>query len=259
MRQFTLFYRKEMLEMVRSYKWVWVPVAFMLLGVMQPVTSYYMPEILKHAGNMPQGTIITIPTPSSGEVLAQTINQYGTIGVLVLVLAMMGMIASEMRSGVGSMIFAKPISMTTYMSAKWASMMTLTTVSFLLGYAGAWYYTVQLFGNVDVNAAIQAGFIYLLWLLCICSIVLFVSAWLPHAAGVAFVSLIVIVLLSTASSLMSGMFPWNPSQLGVIASSLLVSGEIGQFPIASIISATLVVMVLCWFVSIPIMRKQRVA
>lgn len=43
-------YNKEMLEMWRSFKWLWVPLVFILLGIMQPVTTYYLPQILEMAG-----------------------------------------------------------------------------------------------------------------------------------------------------------------------------------------------------------------
>ncbi|KHF33350.1 putative transmembrane protein YxlG [Paenibacillus sp. P1XP2] len=132
--QFKLFFRKEMLEMGRSYKWLWVPLVFLMLGVMQPVMTRFMPEILKSAGNMPKGMTITIAPPSGEEVLAQTLGQYSSIGILILVLSVMTMISGERQSGVSQMIFAKPVSYASYAAAKWASMLSLVTASFALGY-----------------------------------------------------------------------------------------------------------------------------
>ncbi|WP_018758647.1 ABC transporter permease [Paenibacillus terrigena] len=225
MRQFGLFYRKEMLEMARSYKWIWVPMVFLLLGVMQPVTTYYMPEILKHAGNMPAGTIITMPTPTAGEVLAQTLNQFGTIGVLVLVLSMMGIVSGERQSGVTSLIFTKPVSFIAYMTAKWASMLTLTAAAFACGYAGACYYTIQLIGSLDVGTVIQAGLMYMLWFVFVISVLLLISAWLPNSAGVAFTTMAFIMLLSFGTSLLSRYLSWSPSRLSTIASEILTKVE----------------------------------
>jgi len=225
MRQFGLFYRKEMLEMARSYKWIWVPMVFLLLGVMQPVTTYYMPEILKHAGNMPAGTVITMPTPAAGEVLAQTLGQFGTIGVLVLVLSMMGVLSGERQSGVTSLIFTKPISFLSYMAAKWASMLTLTIAAFAAGYAGACYYTIQLIGSLDFETVIRAGFMYLLWFVFIISVLLLISAWLPNTAGVAFTTMAFVMLLSFGTSLLSRYLSWSPSRLSTIASEILTKSE----------------------------------
>lgn len=54
MRSAWVLYRREMLEMARSYKLIWIPVVFILLGIMQPLTTYYLPEILKASGDVPQ-------------------------------------------------------------------------------------------------------------------------------------------------------------------------------------------------------------
>jgi len=65
-----VLYKKEWLEIIRSYKLIWVPLVFILLGAMQPVTTYFLPEILANAGNLPNGTVIKIPTPHASDVLA---------------------------------------------------------------------------------------------------------------------------------------------------------------------------------------------
>ncbi|MWV46809.1 hypothetical protein GRF59_24680 [Paenibacillus sp. HJL G12] len=221
MRQFRLFFRKEMLEMGRSYKWLWVPLVFLMLGVMQPIVTRFMPEILKSAGNMPKGMTITMEPPSGAEVMAQTLSQYNSVGLLILVLSLMTMISGERQSGVSQMIFSKPVSFVSYTAAKWMSMLSLITVSFVLGYAGAWYYTAQMIGPVDAAAAVKAGLFYLLWMWFAGSLTLLVSSLLNPAAGIAFVSLGAALLLS----LMYGMIPeylaWSPGALPQLAITFL--------------------------------------
>lgn len=95
MRQAWLIYRKELLGMARSYQLLWVPVVLMLLVVMQPVTSYYLPEILAASGSMPEELIAGFPIPGSAEVMAGVLGQYSTIGVLILVIAGMQAVAGE--------------------------------------------------------------------------------------------------------------------------------------------------------------------
>lgn len=210
--------------MSRSYKWLWVPLVFLLLGVMQPIMTYFLPDILKSAGNMPEGTVITMPTPSGAEVLAQTLSQYSTIGLLILVLSLMTIISGERQSGVAAMIFAKPVSFISYVSAKWVSMLSLTTVSFLLGYAGAWYYTVKLIGPVDIESAIWAGLFYLLWLWFTASVTMLISSILNRAAGTAVVTLGIMGLLTLSTSLFPRYFAWSPSGLSRLAAEWLQMG-----------------------------------
>ena len=83
MRNTLLLYGKEMLEMSRSYKLLWVPVVFILLGVMQPVMMYYLPELLAASGDLPAELASTLAVPSAPEVMAQVLNQYNTIGIRI--------------------------------------------------------------------------------------------------------------------------------------------------------------------------------
>lgn len=253
MRQWILFYRKEMLEMSRNYKWMWIPLVFMLLGIMQPVMTYFLPEILKNAGNMPKGTLITIPVPTGGEVLGQMLGQYGMLGLLILVLSMMAIVSGERQSGVASLILVKPVSYISYITAKWAGMVSITAVSFMLGYAGGWYYTGQLIGSVDTAWALQAFGFYLLWLIFIVTVTLAVSSVLSNAAGVAFVTLGLAALLTALSGLFHKALLWSPSHLTDIAAGWLQSGDT-DWPIVPIVIVTLILMACCLALSVTAVR-----
>ena len=110
MSQWLTLFQKEIFEMWRNFKWIWVPITFILLGVSEPLTSYYMKHILDSLGGLPEGAVIDIPTPTAGAVLASGLSQYTTLGVLIIVLSTMGIIAGERKSGVAAMILVKPVS-----------------------------------------------------------------------------------------------------------------------------------------------------
>ncbi|MDG0794039.1 hypothetical protein OMP38_26850 [Cohnella ginsengisoli] len=65
MSQWLVLYAKEMLGMRRSYKWLWLPLVFLLLGIMNPVTTYYMPQLLEASGISAEAAA-AIPTPTAG-------------------------------------------------------------------------------------------------------------------------------------------------------------------------------------------------
>src|SRR5690606_38665844 len=104
MKQWLVLFRKELVEGVRNYKWIWIPLVFVLLGIMQPVMTYFLPQLLETAGGLPEGAVIELPTPTGSQVMAETMSNFNTIGLLVLVLAFMGTIASERSSGVAGMV-----------------------------------------------------------------------------------------------------------------------------------------------------------
>jgi ABC-2 type transport system permease protein len=225
MRQWMVMYRKELLEMWRSGKWLWVPVVSILLCVMNPVTSYYMPEILDKAGNLPEGTILQIPVPTAAEVMTSTLSQFGMMGILILVLASMGIVSAERTGGVAAMILVKPVHHFSYISAKWAGVLTLAGVSFLAGYASAWYYTELLIGHVDIGGGILAFGAYGLWLAFVLTVTVLMSTLLRGGGAAAFVSLFIAAALSLITGLLPRFMEWSPGRLPGQAGVLLQAGE----------------------------------
>jgi len=67
MRSTWIFYRKEMLDMSRSFKLIWIPIVFAILGITQPIISVFMPEILEMSGGVPPEMLSLYETPSSAK------------------------------------------------------------------------------------------------------------------------------------------------------------------------------------------------
>ncbi len=221
-----VLFGKECLEMVRNYKLVWVPIVFILLGVMQPVTSYFLPEILASAGNLPEGAVIDIPLPSGAEVLSQTLQQYNTLGLLIVALSFMSAISGERSSGTAALMLVKPISHAAFVTSKWAAMAALIVASFAIGYLGAWYYTMLLIGSVDAGLVFGSLLIYCLWLIFLGTLTLLFSSLFKSGAPAAFAALGSAAVLTIASSLWSDALAWSPGMLAGRAYSLLQSGHV---------------------------------
>lgn len=255
MRQWLVLYRKEMLDMWRSGKWLWVPAVCILLTVMTPVSHYYMPQILEMAGNLPEGTIIQIPVPKPPEVMAETLSQFGTMGVLILVLASMGIVAGERASGMAAMILVKPVTPASYLTAKWAGLLTLALTGFLAGYGLAWYYTELLIGHVAVAQAAAAFGMYALWLVFILAVTLLMSTWLKGNGAVAAVTLLIAVVLSLLAGLPFRFLQWNPGRLGGHAAAVLNTGQPLSFFGASV-GVTLLLSAVALLGAIHVLRRQ---
>ncbi|TYP68618.1 ABC transporter permease [Paenibacillus methanolicus] len=216
--------RKEWRELLRSYKLLWVPAVFLLLGGSQPVAMYFMPEIIARSGGMPAGALIEIPTPQAFEVLAQTLQQFGLLGLLVLALAGMGAVSGERIAGTAIMTLVKPVSPTAYVTSKWAALLSLTSIAVAAGYGAALYYTSALFGSVSWKDALLALIIFMIWTCVLITMTLALSAFLGSGAAAAFVSLAAAVVVV----LLTGAFPdelhWSPGALPGLASRVL-AGE----------------------------------
>ncbi|MBH5320164.1 ABC transporter permease [Paenibacillus sp. GSMTC-2017] len=253
--RFLVLLRKELLELLRSYKLIWVPLVFIILGIMQPVTNYYMPVILEKAGNMPVGTIIEIPKMSGVQVLTGTLSQFGTIGSLILVLAFMGIVSGERNSGAASMILVKPITFGAYITSKWTSMLIMSWGSLFAGYSASWYYTWQLFEWVDVKPFMTSYVLYSLWFSFVLTIALLFSSMLRSAAGAAFTTLGISILLSLLAGLLPKFLGSSPGALSGYAYEA-VSGSISNSSgLGWTIGITLVFIILSLMCSVTLLRR----
>ncbi|MBA9084781.1 ABC-2 type transport system permease protein [Fontibacillus solani] len=255
MRQAWLMYRKELLGMARSYQLLWIPVVFMLLVVMQPVTSYYMPDILAASGSVPEELVADFPIPGPAEVMASVLGQYSTFGVFVLVIAGMKIVSGERYGGTAALVLVRPISSASFILAKWAGQMTLLILSFTISYAAAWYYTVQLLGHVPWREGLAAGGLYMMWLAFAISLTILLSTLLRGIA-VAMISLLMMFALSLVQNLAPSWFSWSPAGLLKLAAATILGAPVEAiyYPIIM----TLLLCVVCIGIAIWSLRRQAI-
>ncbi|WP_405104371.1 ABC transporter permease subunit [Paenibacillus sp. FSL K6-1217] len=240
MKKLRVLYLREMLEAVRSYKLIWIPVVFIILGIMQPLVTFYMADILAASSNVPAGFMDSYELPGAAEVMAQALGQYGTIGMLVLALGTMNSLAGERSSGTSELLMAKPVSSISVVAAKWAANLTVLVIALGLGAAGAAYYTEQLMGALSWSAVAAASGLYSLWLLCALSLTLFFSSWLRGPAA-ACLALLLAAGMSLVYSLLPSQTGWMPAALPGMSAGVLAAGGISVGPIVSAV----VLIVLC--------------
>jgi|SRR5699024_9619374 len=97
--QWKALFHKEMLENWRNKKWLWVPLVFILLCLMDPLTYYFLPEIMDTVGNVPEGMQFELPDMTGPEVMMVSVEQLSLFGVLIIILIAMGTITGERKSG----------------------------------------------------------------------------------------------------------------------------------------------------------------
>lgn len=258
MHQWIVMYKKEMLEMGRNFKWLWVPLVFVLLGIMQPVTTYYLPQILESAGGLPESAVIEIPMPTGGQAMAEVLGQYGSIGLLILVLAGMAIVAGEKQSKTIGLIMVRPVTYASFITAKWAGFVTITWAALFAGCLAGWYYTDLLIGSVDVMNVVLGTLVYGLWLTFIVSLTVLMSTWLKGNSAIAFLTLVLVIGLSALTGLFGTYMQWSPARLPQHAASLLVDGSTGQWFVLSL-SVTLISIMMTLLIAVMVLKRQPLA
>lgn len=242
MNNFSILFQKEWRENVRNFKILWIPLVFILFGISEPLTYYYLPQILNAVGNMPSDMVFQLPEYKPEQIVMSTIGQYQFIGMLIVAFGFAGIIARERKNGTATMIYVRPISYTGYVLSKLAIMVILIIGSVCIGLLANVYYTYILYGAVDGVAFI--GFIgtYSIWLLFAISVVICSSA--AFSNGVASViSIFLLVVVQLVDSLLGTYWSISPWKLPMYAGQIL-NNDLDKLPFFWSVTVTLVVVVL---------------
>lgn len=236
MRSKWIFYRKEMLEMSRSFKLLWIPIVFAILGIMQPIVSVFMPDILQMSGGVPPEMFSFYEIPTSPVVMIQVLSQYCTLGILVLVLAGMNSVSGERYGGTAELIMVRPISSVSIIVAKWFAQCTQLLLAFGIGYIAAFFYTYQMIGALSWKSGLASFGLYGLWLILGITITLLLSTVL-RGAGAAFVTLAILALLSLLNGILPTWFTWSPARLTSLAAQALIGNGL---PVSTVVACCLI-------------------
>ncbi|MGG0238210.1 ABC transporter permease [Bacillus rhizoplanae] len=214
MNHLSVLLNKEWLEARRSYKLLWFPIVFMLLGIIQPLSSYYLPQILQVAGGLPEGMNITLPKFTAEDVLASTLtNQFDQLGLIVLVIGMMGIVVSDKNSGMLTFILTRNTTLGEYLLSKWIGQAAIVAGAVTTGMITAICYTFYLYNSVPL-ARIAAGLgVYYIWCLFMLTLALMMGVLLSRSSAVAVLSIFVLILLKAVTAFGSGFQILNPAHL----------------------------------------------
>lgn len=250
---------KELRELARSHKLVFVPLVFALLAIGQPVSYKLMPKLLAAASNLPKGTVIQIPTPGTGEIVASVLGQVGQLGLLLLVLVAMGSVAGERQSGVAATVLTKPVYRGAYLSAKVVAFGLLAAFSLALGLGLGGYYTQVLFEPVNWAGVWHGYALYLPNLLLAVAITIAFSALLPSPVAAAGAALAVYIGLSTVPAYLGAFarqaYPGSLTRYAVraIIGLPLKDSHVGSLtfpgaslPVTAVLALALIFVVLGW-------------
>ncbi|MEG0260137.1 MAG: ABC transporter permease subunit [Lysinibacillus sp.] len=217
MDNFSILLKKEFREVVRSWKILWIPLVFAILGMTDPLTMYYMKDILAAVGNLPEGFEMLMPELAPADVLQASISQFQLIGLLVVIAAFIGSISKERASGTATLLYVRPISFNAYFMSKFIVMGFVIISSAVAGFAASVYYTTILYDGFEVPTLLAAMATYSVWLLFVLAIILLMSA--AFNTVVAATGAFIIVFVGQIADTVVGAFwtvsPWKLPVYGV--------------------------------------------
>lgn len=258
MNNFAVLSKKEFNQMIRELKIIWLPVVFMLLGLMQPITMYYLPVILETLGGV-EGIIIdpNMARPEGSEVLASTLSsQFDQLGIIILVVAVMSVIQAEKANGMLAFILTRPVSVSSYVGSKIMTHYVLVIFSIALGYAVSYGYTAYLFTAVPIAQVMLAFVLYCIWLLFVITLGTMLSTFFNSPAFIALLGIVLLFLCQMTAGLHPLIGTLNPAGVSLRATSVLVAGSMGDWWEVNIAATLLLILGMACVIHYWIVKKK---
>jgi ABC-2 type transport system permease protein len=233
--------KKEFVQMVRDFKIIWLPIVFILLGLTQPIVTYYLPSILEALGGA-QGITIdpSMTKQNGGEVLASTLgSQFDQLGLMILAISMMGIIQTDKSNGMLAFILTKPVTVFSYIYGKVVSNYLIAAFSVAIGYLASYLYVNNLFTDVPLSHMIIALLFYLVWVVFIVTFTMMISTIFTSQGVIALISIAFLLCCRIIVNLNPILDLFNPASMSKHAMEVLITGSVSS----NVISNGLVVFV----------------
>jgi ABC-2 type transport system permease protein len=199
MRGFLGFARKEMLEIVRTWR-IWVlPGMLLFFALSGPLMAKFTPEILRAVGGSEMAALVkAMPKPSYLDAYGQWIKNLSQIGLFAIIIIYAGLISAERKSGTAILVLTKPLSRASYVVAKATVHCAFLAVTVGVTTVATWSVTRLVFGRSPGTPLWSAVVGWLALAIFFLGVMTLLSALLESQAGAAGLGLAVFAALSVA-------------------------------------------------------------
>lgn len=227
MKETAVFFKKEFLESLRSYRLILLLAVFAIFGIMNPLTAKFIPQLLSMA--MPEGVTVTLADPTAYDSWTQFYKNITQMGSIVMLIVCSGILSTEISKGTLINILAKGISRTSVLLAKFFFVTSAWTVALGVSYLITWGYTLYYFPwDSPAHLVFAVLCLWLFGILLLC--VLMLASALTRSALQNLLCLGAFVMLLMLLGIIPALSPYNPIQLASGNMSLLTrAAEPGDF------------------------------
>ena len=143
MSHFMVFLKKELIEYLRTYKFLIVFLVFVSFGLANPLIAKLTPDLL--AALMPEGVALTLPEATSLDAWAQFFKNTQQMGLIVLLLVFSGILERELSTGSLLSLLTRGLSRRVVILAKYTAMNLVWGLSLVSSFLLTLVYTHYLF------------------------------------------------------------------------------------------------------------------
>ncbi len=204
-------FRKEWLELIRSYRLLVVAIVLVFFGLTSPLLAKLTPEIVTL---IPGGAEISkvIPAPTVWDAIAQYVKNMGQFSIILALLLTMGAIAQEKDKGTAAMMLVKPLPRGAFLSAKFAALATMFAVTLVAAGIACYYYTLLLFEAMDILHWLVLNALLIVYVLVFVALTLFCSTITKSQAAAGGAALGLMIFLGLVGAI-PGLGKYLPGEL----------------------------------------------
>jgi ABC-2 type transport system permease protein len=163
MRQFSVLFKKDFLELMRTKRFLVVGIIFVVFALSSPILAKMTPELLKSLGD---GVQIIMPEATIMESQGQFVSNIAGICVYALIVAFGGLIVSERRSGMYNNLRNNGVGRSAFVLSKIATQVLVVTSIYVVSCMLFSIYNQVLFGEFWVKGSLLsfvAMYVFLLF------------------------------------------------------------------------------------------------
>ncbi len=197
----TAAFRKEWMELLRSYRFLITAIVLLFFGITSPVLAKFTPELLNLIPT--GGMTIQMPPPTVMDAIGQYVKNMSQFGVILGLLLTMGAVAQEKDKGTAAMMLVKPLPRGTFLSAKFLSLSVMFAICLAATGIAAYYYTLLLFAPVNVLHWLVLNLFVFTYVLVIVAITLFCSTLTRSQVAAGGIALGLFLITSAIGSILN--------------------------------------------------------
>jgi ABC-2 type transport system permease protein len=203
---------KELTEQWRSSRLLITVAVLGASGILGPLSAKYLPVVLAHMADVPEGLAEIMPEPDAGMAVMEYADNVVQLGVVLAILLPMAAVVAEKAAGTAEITLSKPVSRAAFLLAKFVGCALSFTVGLSVAALAGYYYTGVLFRWLPIASFMAANALILLYLLVIVGFTLLASTVARSQLAAAGMAVGVLVLLG----LLGGLPPlrgWLPAAM----------------------------------------------
>lgn len=211
-------WRLEIIRLWRTKRALALAAVFVIIGLLGPVSAYYLPQIAERAGG---GRIkIVIPPVQPADAIGAYARNALGIGVIALVGIAAAALAIDGRPALATFYRTRVRRVATIVIPRVVTTAAAGLSAFMLGTAAAWYETTMLIARPPTAQMLQGTALtclYLVLVVALCSAAAVICRSAIAAAGLTLSALLGLPLLA----IFPKVEPWLPSRLAGSLTGLL--------------------------------------